>query len=377
LSLKLIEQLRQQSGGIAVAEANLAGRSLREIKLSTPIRYADGDSVEGWLNSLLCLDATIVKPIASGAPLPELCDLYAFFPPPQRCTPHHQTDLLLCFVAGRYYVNRDTLFSYHKVSETFLQRMMALYVSSHYKNSPNDMMLMSDAPAHHLFVLLPPIGQNTTTLPEILAVVQICLEGEISRESVVKSQGRGQRASGDLIPWTISQQFQDDDFPSLSGGRVVRIAVHPEYQAKGYGSRALSLLKLYYEGRIANVSDDSDVQMSEAAAEVEGEGEAQGIKTEKIKPRQGLPPLLLKLSERPPEKLHWLGVSFGITPQLFGFWKRSGYVPTYLRLTQVNLFSLFSFLFCLLSFVFCLLPFNFHLSPSHPPPHPNSQPPIQ
>ena len=32
--------------------------------------------------------------------------------------------------------------------------MMALYVSSHYKNSPNDLQLMADAPAHHLFVLL-------------------------------------------------------------------------------------------------------------------------------------------------------------------------------------------------------------------------------
>ena len=25
-------------------------------------------------------------------------------------------------------------------------------------------------------------------------------------------------------------QFQDNDFPSLSGGRVVRIATHPDYQ---------------------------------------------------------------------------------------------------------------------------------------------------
>lgn len=32
--------------------------------------------------------------------------------------------------------------------------MMALYVSSHYKNSPNDLQLLADAPAHHLFVLL-------------------------------------------------------------------------------------------------------------------------------------------------------------------------------------------------------------------------------
>lgn len=35
-----------------------------------------------------------------------------------------------------------------------IQRMMALYVASHYKNSPNDLQLLADAPAHHLFVLL-------------------------------------------------------------------------------------------------------------------------------------------------------------------------------------------------------------------------------
>src|SRR5579885_1262388 len=54
----------------------------------------------------------------------------------------------------RYYVNRDTLFSYHKASEAFLQRLVGLFVSSHYKNSPDDLLLMSDAPAHHIFVLL-------------------------------------------------------------------------------------------------------------------------------------------------------------------------------------------------------------------------------
>jgi N-acetyltransferase 10 len=51
--------------------------------------------------------------------------------------------------------------------------MMALYVSSHYKNSPNDLMLMSDAPAHHLFVLLPRIDEKTTSLPDILCVIQV------------------------------------------------------------------------------------------------------------------------------------------------------------------------------------------------------------
>jgi hypothetical protein len=28
--------------------------------------------------------------------------------------------------------------------------------------------------------------------------------------------------AGDLIPWTMAQQFQDDNFPQLSGARIVR-----------------------------------------------------------------------------------------------------------------------------------------------------------
>jgi N-acetyltransferase 10 len=52
--------------------------------------------------------------------------------------------------------------------------MMALYVSSHYKNTPNDLMLISDAPNHHLFVLLGP-EPTSNSLPEIYSVIQVCL----------------------------------------------------------------------------------------------------------------------------------------------------------------------------------------------------------
>lgn len=280
MSLKLIKQLKDQSGSNGIG---LSSRSLKEINLNDPIRYGKGDEVESWLNELLCLDATVTKPIASGCPHPSECELY--------------------------YVNRDTLFSYHKASEGFLQRMMALYVSSHYKNAPNDLLLMSDAPAHHLFVLLPPVDKNSKSLPEILCVVQICLEGGISKKTVVETASRGQRASGDLIPWTISQQFQDDDFPNLHGARVVRIATHPEYQKMGYGSHALETLKAYYQGKISSLSESLSSNVRSKETDIEDDED--GLLNEEIKPRKKLPPLLLKLSERPAERLHYLGVSFG------------------------------------------------------------------
>lgn len=98
------------------------------------------------------------------------------------------------------------------------------------QNSPNDLQMMSDAPAHHLFCLLGPVDPNRKSLPEVLVFIQVCLEGQISKNTVMSGMSRGVRASGDLIPWTISQQYQDPDFPRLSGARIVRIATHPDYQ---------------------------------------------------------------------------------------------------------------------------------------------------
>ena len=40
----------------------------------------------------------------------------------------------------------------------------------------------------------------------VLNVLQVCLEGDTSKSSIMSSLSRGKLASGDLIPWTVSQQ---------------------------------------------------------------------------------------------------------------------------------------------------------------------------
>jgi hypothetical protein len=77
---------------------------------------------------------------------------------------------------------------------------MSLYVASHYKNSPNDLILMSDAPAHHLFALLGPVDETQNALPDVLAVVQVALEGEISKRSAQASLAAGQLPQVRLPP---------------------------------------------------------------------------------------------------------------------------------------------------------------------------------
>ncbi|KAJ5893311.1 RNA cytidine acetyltransferase [Penicillium taxi] len=332
LSLKLIQQLREQSrGGMKIddtdvadrstgktaknADKGLGGRSLREITLAEPIRYAPGDSVEKWLNKVLCLDATLPKSSMNtqGCPHPSKCELLQ--------------------------VNRDTLFSFHPVSEKFLQQMMALYVASHYKNTPNDLQLMSDAPAHQLFVLVPPIDEEATKLPEPLCVIQVALEGRISKQSVLNSLSRGQRAGGDLIPWLVSQQFQDEDFAGLSGARVVRIATNPEYVGMGYGSRALELLTDFYEGKFTSLSEEAAAPQEEMVRVTDEELANSSLLDDNVKVRdiRSMPPLFGKLTERRPDILDYLGVSYGLTPTLHKFWKRSSFVPVYLRQTPNDL----------------------------------------
>eukprot|EP00560_Eucampia_antarctica_P009678 CAMPEP_0197829854 /NCGR_PEP_ID=MMETSP1437-20131217/6397_1 /TAXON_ID=49252 ORGANISM="Eucampia antarctica, Strain CCMP1452" /NCGR_SAMPLE_ID=MMETSP1437 /ASSEMBLY_ACC=CAM_ASM_001096 /LENGTH=1131 /DNA_ID=CAMNT_0043431849 /DNA_START=35 /DNA_END=3430 /DNA_ORIENTATION=+ len=328
-----VHEQRWAAQAEAVSTANSDSNSsgpLREIELTTPIRYASGDPIENWLNKLLCLDCgtSAAMKLRGGAPAPSECELY--------------------------HIDRDALFSYHKLSESFLQKLMGLYTSAHYKNTPNDLQMLSDAPAHAVFVLLSPSAEkDSDSLPDILAVVQVALEGKISRKSVEAQLARGHRSAGDLIPWTVSQQFGDSNFAQLSGARIVRVAVHPTVQGMGYGSRAIELLYRYYNGEMMsltsrNDSDDSDgesesnAEDSTSSDEEEDEDENQnvkkkGIRGEKLSPRKELPPLLLPLTEMKTPRLDWIGTSFGLTAELQRFWNRTGMRMLYLRQTKNEL----------------------------------------
>ncbi|KAJ3905093.1 GNAT acetyltransferase 2-domain-containing protein [Lentinula edodes] len=330
LSLKLIQQLRDNSssgpptkGDSGKGNSSHGNRTLNEVKLSTPIRYAPGDEVEKWLNTLLCLDVS-----SSSAPSP-----FSTLPHPTLCTLYH--------------INRDTLFSFHPASEAFLQRIMSLYVASHYKNQPNDLQLMSDAPGHELYVLLPPINaedkEEADILPHPLAVIQVAFEGRISRESVLSSLSRGLRAGGDLIPWLITQQYQETKFAELSGARIVRVAVGEGIGGMGYGSRAINCLNAYFSGEYFNLDEPETENSAETHARDDareaGDAKKATLHTEKITVRapNAMPPLLQRLSERRPEQLDYLGVSYGLTGSLLRFWKRLSFVPLYIRHTPSDL----------------------------------------
>ncbi|KAI0435746.1 GNAT acetyltransferase 2-domain-containing protein [Xylaria telfairii] len=331
LSLKLIKQLREQSRAGAVVtdtetvdrstgktskgstDDHLPGsRSLKEITLEEPIRYSKGDAVEKWLNNLLVLDAPQKTKLSTGYPDPESCHLLK--------------------------INRDTLFSFHPVAEKFLQKLVQLFVASHYKNTPDDLQLLSDAPSHELYVLCAPLDPNSNRLPEPLCAIQVALEGQISRQSVLNSLSRGSRPAGDLIPWLVSQQFQDDEFASLSGARVVRIATSPDFTSRGYGAKALSDLISFYEGKFASLSEGELENETKLVRVTDAELENGTLKDEiTVRDIATLPPLFSKLSECRPSAIEYIGVSYGLTQPLHKFWRRNKFSPVYLRQTPNDL----------------------------------------
>lgn len=92
---------------LSPCQLSLAGRSLYELTLSESIRYRSNDAIERWLTDLLCLDVSDVTRTSYECVAPSQCELV--------------------------YVNRDTLFSYHRGAELFLRRLVSIYVASHYK----------------------------------------------------------------------------------------------------------------------------------------------------------------------------------------------------------------------------------------------------
>jgi N-acetyltransferase 10 len=261
LSLKLFAEFKKSKGD-----------QFAELQMAAPIRYSADDPVEDWLSRLLCLT---VEP-----PDPES------FPPPNQCQ-------LLA-------INRDLLFSGVPVTEYLLSSVVALSVASHYKNEPDDLLLMSDAPNHRVFALLPPILPNQRKLGGVLCYVQAALEGQIPRTEAVDALNRGHRPDGDLIPWTVARQFADYDFPTRTGIRIVRVAVHPAMQGKGYGTVAIQQLIDFY-----------------------GHPPDPGMVTPDA-------PLLKRLPACDHEVVDYAGVSFGLTTELFRFWQRSEFRPVYI-----------------------------------------------
>jgi Predicted P-loop ATPase fused to an acetyltransferase len=219
------------------------GVKVLEYEMEEPIRYARGDPIERWLFNAFLLDAE----------------------------PAHvdENDVKLVSEGKVKYVvpNIEELFL--KDEET-LRQFFGIYVQAHYRNEPDDLGMMMDAPHHTVRAL-------TLENGKVVVSIELAEEGGLDEETV-NNMVLGFKPPGNIIPDRMVKYWKMPEFAKLRGWRIVRIATHPELQDRGLGSVALRMLE------------------DEARA----------------------------------RRLDWVGVGFGVNPQLLRFWVKNGYLPIHI-----------------------------------------------
>ena len=178
-----------------------------EYEMSEPIRYASNDPIERWLFDTLLLDAEPAK-------LDE--------------------DDLEAIKAGEVEYLKPQLEEFFLKEEDLLRQFVGIYVMAHYRNNPDDLGMMMDAPHHTVRALRLRNGK-------VLTAIELAEEGGIVKE-VGRRLAQGAWVAGNIIPDRILKHYRLLGFGELKGWRIVRIATHPSVQGMGLGSKALTYI---------------------------------------------------------------------------------------------------------------------------------------
>ncbi|BDC19012.1 GNAT family N-acetyltransferase [Acidianus sp. HS-5] len=197
------------------------------VKLDYPVRYSKGDPVEKFIYNVMLLDAE-----------PEVYNDTQFKE-----------------------ITQEELFSNDKL----LRQVYGILVSAHYRNSPDDLMFLGDMAYQRIFTL----GYN--------AVAEVVEEGNLDDNTILHILN-GEENEGNLIPQRIIKYLRIRNFGKLNGWRIMRIAVTPELQNQGLGSKLLS-------------------KVEEIALQ---------------------------------KSIDWIGSSFVVDYKVLNFWIKNGFKPVYL-----------------------------------------------
>ena len=173
------------------------------LQLVKPMRWAENDPLEAWLNEVLLLTVN----------LSEVAQVFA--------KPSY-----LC-------VNRDELVE----QEVLLRQIFALLINAHYQTRPSDLRQLLDAPNVSIHALM----QNHA----VVAVALLSREGSLETDLTEQIYLGKRRPHGHLIPQTLTFHAGIAGAACLSCERVMRIAVHPNLQGCGLGSQLLTALEAY------------------------------------------------------------------------------------------------------------------------------------
>ncbi len=218
---------------------------LKTISMEEPIRYASGDPVERWLFKTLLLDA-------------EPAEL-------------ENIDYEDVEAGNIEYVKLDPKQLFSPEGEDVLRQLFGIYVLAHYRNEPDDLGLLADAP-HHIIRAV-----KTARGGKIVSAVQIAEEGGLDEETIERLL-RGEKMPGNIIPDRLLKHQRIRKIGRMKGWRIVRIATHPLVQDRGIGSKALSFI----------------------------------------------------VEEASEKGLDWVGSGFGVNEQLLKFWVKNGFRAVHL-----------------------------------------------
>ncbi|WP_455141036.1 GNAT family N-acetyltransferase [Candidatus Hodarchaeum mangrovi] len=214
--------------------------------LKQPIRYLEDDKVENFLNYVFFLDAE--PPLINKEILTKIKNDFSLTQYPE--------------------VGKHLIESNYQV----LHDHIGILVYSHYRNQPNDLLVLCDSINHFLVGFNLVNNENTHFL---LVSTQFSQEGSMN-DNVIDYVESGKFIEGNLIP-TVAIRHFSRDFARLKGLRIVRIAVHPEFINQGYGRKAIELILDYFY------------------------------------------------------QFDWIGVSFGANVKLVKFWRKFGFYSVHLR----------------------------------------------
>ena len=181
---------------------------IRTYEMEEPIRYSSDDPVEEWLFDVLLLDA-------------EAADL--------------DDKDLQDIASGRLtYIVADQQELFSEKGEDLLRQIFGIYVQAHYRNEPDDLALMADAPHYSIRAV-------ATSSGKVVSAALLAEEGGLDPDLAANLLNQD-KTKGNIIPDRVIKHLRVPAFGTLKGWRVVRIATHPSVQDKGLGSRLLSFI---------------------------------------------------------------------------------------------------------------------------------------
>ena len=175
-----------------------------KLKMKTPIRWAENDPLEQWMFNLLCLDAEIVnKKIISKI---------------------QNNNLEISVVTQELLAGNEIL----------LNELFSLLVIAHYRTRPSDLQRLLDDEDLSIYI--------ATSEQHVIAVALVTHEGKFSDELSTEVYRGNRRPSGHLLAQALTYHCGIEHAAVLNYSRIMRIAVHPEFQKQGVGTKLLEYI---------------------------------------------------------------------------------------------------------------------------------------